>query len=232
VTAVRDVAPAGAAAATPGTARGARGGAHAFPPRELPQPASPPGDALAGTLARAVERRVRAGLARRPSQPMLQRVMLTDGTVAGAAARYVEMTGMEIATGDNLHDQTASLYTSGASGCASLVTRHGTTLRLAHAIAAGLPSTAATQATIENTWLQGPVPPDEVILVFGTDYPTAAANHGSHLVEVMLANSGYGGTVTRHYNANRFVVDPAGTVVLNPPALVPNAPASHCCVLV
>jgi len=31
----------------------------------------------------------------------------------------------------------------GASGCASLVTRHGTTLRLAHAIAVGFPSTAS-----------------------------------------------------------------------------------------
>jgi hypothetical protein len=225
--------PAMAAPATQGTVRRARIVVPATQPRDVPTPTSTPSDALARTLARAVERRAdRTVLARRPSQPMLQRVLLTDGAVAGAAARYVQMTGMEIATGDNLHDQTASLYTSGASGCASLVTRHGTTLRLAHAIAASVPSTVATQTTIENAWLQGPAP-NEVILVFGTDYPNAGANHGNHLVELMLANSGYAGLVTRHYNANSFVVDPAGNVVLNPAAFVANAPTAHnCCVLI
>lgn len=169
-------------------------------------------DELAETLARAVaSRSAQRGSSQRR---LLQRVMLIDGTVGGAPARNVQMVGVEVAIGDNTHDQAASLYTSGMDGCASLVTRHGATLHLAHC-----PATSSVVQTEEARilgWFAHA--PDEVIIVFGNDYKAAGwVGCASHPVEELLAASNYHGPVSRHYNANGFVVSPAGAVILDPP---------------
>ena len=200
--------------------------------RAAPMDAPRGADALTRPLALAVA--ARAFERRWLHGGLLQRVMLTDGTVAGVPARAVTMVGPEIAIGDNLHNQQLSLYTSGASGCASLVTRHGNQLRLAHCPASHFDFLQPAEDLVHGWFANAPT---EVILVFGTDYADAnTIGRAAHLVEALLAREGaYAGPVSRHYGADRFLVEPNGNVTLNPPhhvAVAQPLPAKKgCCVL-
>jgi hypothetical protein len=119
---------------------------------------------------------------------MLQRVMLVDGTVGGVPARGVLMDGVDVAIGDNTHDQGASLYE----------------LDCDEAQGSDPPVVCPT--------------PDEVIIVFGNDYKGEDhVGRASHPVEELLEASGFAGHVRRYYNANAFLVSPAGVVTLDPP---------------